>query len=408
VKELHYPDFPRAEYLARYARMQQILKQHKLDALFLTNRQNLRYFAGLRDGAWDAPHFYFLTLLPAEGEPVLFVANGFNQLVKQCWIEDVRYWPWQKEFYLAKESGAIALVVQTLAEKHLTTGVIGMELSPDLHVHMGQRHFDALRQSLSHAQLVDGSGTIWEIRSVKSPAEIARLRQAAAISAKGVKAGFKSLKPGMTEKQVVDIMTATMCTAGASELRFNALYAGPRALWADGMPTDYVIQPGDLVQFDGGCVYEGYWCDFKRMAAIGEPRPAQRRFYNLAKEGLFAAIEAIRIGVPFSAPLQAAFAVNDRAGFSAFSQWCLENGWSAIGHSLGLDIHELPGLSATNTTLIQENMVLSVEPYITMNGIYPFWDAEEKFGLEDVVVVTQHGAEILTSEDLLTHELWIA
>src|SRR5437868_3452201 len=98
MKELLFPDFPRAEYQARYARTQQVLKRRGLNALFLTQRQNLRYFAGLRDGAWDAYHFYFLLLLPAEGEPVLFVANGFNHLVKQSWIEDVRTWPWQKEF----------------------------------------------------------------------------------------------------------------------------------------------------------------------------------------------------------------------------------------------------------------------------------------------------------------------
>ena len=53
-------------------------------------------------------------------------------------------------------------------------------------------------------------------------------------------------------------------------------------------------------------------------------------------------------------------------------------------------------------------MVLAVEPYITLNGVFPFWEATEKFGLEDVVVVTEDGAEILTSEDKITHELWIA
>jgi Xaa-Pro aminopeptidase len=408
MKELRFPDFPREEFLARYVRTQQILKRHGLDALFLTQRQNLRYFAGLRDGAWDAYHFYFMILLPVEGDPVLFVANGFNHLVEQCWIEDVRNWPWQKEFYLAKESAAIPLVVQTLKEKCPSAGVIGMELSPDIHVHMGQLHFDALRRDLSQAKIVDGCEAIWEIRSIKSPAEIARLRKAAGISAKGVMAGFEALKPGMTEKQIVAIMTSVMCAEGASEQRFNALYAGPRAMWADGMPTDYVIQWGDLVQFDGGCVYEGYWCDFKRMACIGEPRPDQRLFYNLAKDGLHAAIRAIRPGVSFNAPLQAAFAVNDKAGFGAFSKWCLENGWSAIGHSLGQDIHELPGLSATNTALIKEDMVFSVEPYITLNGVFPFWEATEKFGLEDVVVVTKDDVEILTSEDKITHELWIA
>jgi Xaa-Pro aminopeptidase len=89
MTELAFPDFPAAEYVSRYTRTQQVLKQHGLDALFLTDRQNLRYFVGLRDGTWDANHFYFLTLIPAEGTPVLFVANGFNHLVQQCWIETV-------------------------------------------------------------------------------------------------------------------------------------------------------------------------------------------------------------------------------------------------------------------------------------------------------------------------------
>jgi Xaa-Pro dipeptidase len=408
MKELRYPDFPREEYAARYARTQAALKAHGLDALLLTQRQNLRYFAGLRDGAWDAYHFYFIALLPAEGEPVLFAANGFNHILTQSWIEDIRHWPWQKEFYLAKESNAIPLIADTLREKGLDKGVIGMELSPDIHLHMGQLHFDALRQRLAVAKIVDGCDAVWELRSVKSAAEIARMRTAAQLSARGVKAGFEALKPGMTEKQVVDVMTSVMCAGGATEQKFNALYAGPRAMWADGMPTDYVIQRGDLVQYDGGCIVEGYWCDFKRMAAVGEPRAEQRRFYELAKEGLDAAIAAIKPGVPFNAPLLAAFAVNERAGYGGFTRWCLENGWSAIGHCLGLDIHELPGLSATNTTLIQENMVLSVEPYITLNGVYPFWDAAEKFGLEDVVVVTKDGVEVLTSEDEVTHDLWVA
>ena len=407
MNKLMSPDFPPEEYTARYTRTQQILAQNGVDALFLTQRQNLRYFAGLRDGAWDAHHFYFLTILPAEGDPVLMVANGFNHLVKQCWIADVRYWPWEKAFYMSKRSNAVSLVLEVFKEKQLERGVIGMELGADIHPHMGHTHFTSLLQELPHAKIVDANDVFWEIRSIKSPDEIERLRKAADISTKGVKAGFEALKPGMTEKQVVDIMTSVMCAEGASEQRFNALYAGPRVMWADGMPTDYAVQPGDLVQFDGGCVYEGYWCDFKRMAAVGEPRPEQRWFYNLAREGLFAAIEVMKPGVPLNVPLQAAFAVNDAAGFGNFARWCLESGWSAIGHNLGLDIHEQPGLSATSTALLQENMVLSVEPFITLNGVYPFWEATEKFGLEDVVRITKDGTEILTPEEKITHDLWI-
>ena len=70
-------------------------------------------------------------------------------------------------------------------------------------------------------------------------------------------------------------------------------------------------------------------------------------------------------------------------------------------------MHEQPGLSATNTSVLKENMVLSVEPYITLNGVYPFWEASEKFGLEDVVVVTKTGTEVLTPEQEFTHALWV-
>ena len=57
---------------------------------------------------------------------------------------------------------------------------------------------------------------------------------------------------------------------------------------------------------------------------------------------------------------------------------------------------------------MQQNMVLAVEPFITLNGVYPFWEAEEKFGLEAVVLVTENGAEVLTTEEFISHELWIA
>ncbi len=407
MKELMAADFPCEEYAGRYDRTQAVLSEQQIDALFLTDRQNLRYFAGLRDGAWDAHHFYFLMVLPAEGAPVLLVSNGFQHLVRQCWIEDVRFWPLSRAFYMSKESNAVPLVLEVLREKRLERGTIGMELSPDLQPMMAHDHFSAIIEGLPQARIVDASEAVWAVRCIKSPAEIARLRTAAEISAKGVKTGFEQLASGMTEKDVVDIMTSVMCAEGASELRFNALYAGPRAMWADGMPTDYAIQPGDLVQFDGGCIYEGYWCDFKRMAAVGEPREDQRRFYGLAREGLEAAIEVVKPGVPFSEPLRAAFAVNDAAGFASFSQWCLDSGWSVIGHNLGLDIHEHPGLGATSTTLLQENMVLCVEPFITLDGVYPFWEASEKFGLEDVVLVTGEGTEVLTSEEMITHDLWV-
>ena len=223
-----------------------------------------------------------------------------------------------------------------------------------------------------------------------------------------MKAGFEALKPGVTEREIAGIMHEVMFAEGATESGLMCLYAGPRLMWADSTPSDYKIQKGDVIQFDGGCIYEGYWTDFKRMASIGEPRPEQRRYFELAKQGFEAAISVMKAGVTAGEVLQAAFEVNNRAGNSDFSSWCLENGLRAIGHSIGVNIHEHPGLSHQSSFVLEAGMAFAVEPFITLNGHYPFHEALEKYGLEDNVIVTEDGVEVMTREDYITHELWIA
>jgi Xaa-Pro aminopeptidase len=128
----------------------------------------------------------------------------------------------------------------------------------------------------------------------------------------------------------------------------------------------------------------------------------------LAKEGIEAALAVMKPGALSGEVFEAAFEVNNHAGYGDFSKWCLDNGWSAIGHSIGLSIHEHPGLGYKNTQQLEVNMAFAVEPFITKDGKFPFWDATEKYGLEDNVVITNNGMEVLTKEEYVTHDLWIA
>ncbi|MFN0166535.1 MAG: M24 family metallopeptidase [Bryobacteraceae bacterium] len=410
TKEALFPDFPREEYLARWRRAREAIKAAGMDALLLSNQENLRYFAGFHQGAWECKHFYFFLLLPADETipPVLLFANGFQHQARCSWVEEVRHWKWQKAFYMSHETNAVPLIAEVLREKGLDGGTIGMELGANMHLGMGARHFDDLRQAVARAQIVDGTDAIWSVRAIKSPAEIERLREAARISCLGVKAGFEALRAGVTERQIAGVMHEAMFGAGATRTGLMCVYGGPRLMWADSTPSDYAFRKGDVIQFDGGIIYEGYWCDFKRMAAIGEPTAEQRRHFELACRGLERALETMGPGVASRDVFHAAFAVNNEAGYGDFSAWCLENGWSAIGHSLGLNIHEHPGISAASPAVLEPGMVFAVEPYITLGGKFPFWDATEKYGLEDNVVVTADGIEMLTKEEYVTHDLWIA
>lgn len=410
MKEAMFPDFPRDEFEARWQRARGVMKESGIDALLLTNQENLRYFAGFNQGAWCCKHFYFFMLLPCDESiaPTLIFANGFQNLAKASWVEEVHYWRWHKAFYMSHETNAVPLIADVLKEKKLSDAVIGMELGANMHLGIGSNHFDQLRQALPKARITDGTDAIWKVRSIKSTGEIDRLRKAAEISCKGAKAGFESLRPGITEREVARIMRAVMHELGGTESGLVCVYGGPRLMWADSTPSDYVLQKGDVVQFDGGCLYEGYWADYKRMASIGKPRPDQRDCFELAKEGLEAALAVMKPGVPSGDVFDAAFEVNNRAGYGDFSKWCLENGWSAIGHSIGLNIHEHPGLSSGSRQPLEVNMAFAVEPFITAKGKFPFWDADEKFGLEDNVVITGNGIEVLTKEEFITHDLWIA
>jgi Xaa-Pro aminopeptidase len=309
---------------------------------------------------------------------------------------------------MSHETNAVPLIAEVLKEKGLFDAAIGLEMGANMHHGLGAEHFDHLRQALSKARIMNATNAIWDVRALKSAAELERLRKASAISCKGVKAGFEALRPEVTEREIAGIMHEVMFGEGATETGLMCVYAGPRLMWADSTPSDYKIQKGDPIQFDGGCLYDGYWSDFKRMAAVGEPRPEQRRYFELAKEGLEAAIAVMKAGITSGEVFRAAFEVNDRAGHADFSNWCLENGLRAIGHSIGLNIHEHPGLSYENPLPLEQNMAFAVEPFITLNGHYPYHEAPEKYGLEDNLIVTKDGVEMMTKEEYVTHELWIA
>jgi Xaa-Pro dipeptidase len=410
MKDAKFPDFPREEYEGRWDRTRRILKAAGIDALLLSNQENLRYFAGFHEGAWCCKHFYFFMLLPADETiaPCLIFANLFQNLAKASWVKEAHYWPWPTEFYMSHETNAVPLIASVLDEKRLSDAVIGLEMGANMHHGLGAEHFDHLRAALSKSKIVNATNAIWEVRAIKSEAELDRLRRASAISCKGVKAGFEALKPGVSERQIASVMHEVMFAEGATETGLMCVYAGPRLMWADSTPSDYKIQKGDVIQFDGGCLYDGYWSDFKRMAAIGEPRPEQRRYFELATEGIEAALSVMKAGATSGQVFQAAFDVNDRAGHRAFSEWCLANGLRAIGHSIGLNIHEHPGLSYQSPLELKANMAFAVEPFITLNGHIPFQEAPEKYGLEDNVIVTSEGIEMMTREEYVTHELWIA
>jgi Xaa-Pro aminopeptidase len=408
-----FADCTREEFDRRTQRLREEMERSGVDALLVTSQADVRYTTGFYEVGWIIPAFFYAAVIPRRADlpSAIFVPEGDQIQTQASWIETVVRWDYPVGFYTGRVGDALVdALVGWLDRMGLRKGRLATEIGPHARIGLSVEAFDRLRSELPGVSWSDSGDVIWPVRAVKSAEEIRRLRQAARISCVSVRAGFEALHDGATEREIANVMAAAMHTNGATSVGFLSLYAGPdRALWADSIPRrEMVTRPGSLLQFDGGCTYDGYYCDFKRMASLGEPTPDQRRFYTIARASEQAAIDVVGPGVTCGEVYEASQRVIRDAGYGDFVDWCQSVGWSGIGHGLGLDIHEQPGLSIGNATRLESGMVLAIEPFFWHDGRYPLWEVQAKYGCEDVVLVTDTGHETLTPDSLISRDLWVA
>jgi Xaa-Pro aminopeptidase len=241
---------------------------------------------------------------------------------------------------------------------------------------------ERLREKLAPVDLVP-LPDVDRLRWVKDAEEIAVLSRAAEIADVACAYILERLRPGLTEREVAVDLEVFMRRAGAERVSFESVLAsGPRSALPHGRATGRVMAAGDLVTLDFGAVYEGYASDITRTVVLGTPDDRQRQIYEIVREAQQRALEAIRPGVSGRQVDAAGRSVIAAAGFEgAFGH--------ALGHGLGLDVHEGPRLSPRDDTVLEAGMVLTVEP-----GIYlPGWGGVR---IEDDVVVTAEGCRVLT------------
>ncbi len=248
---------------------------------------------------------------------------------------------------------------------------------------------ERLREKLAPAELLP-LPDVDRIRWVKDAAEIAALARAAEISDAAFTHILGLIRPGLTERDVAVELETFMRRAGAERISFDSIVAsGPRSALPHGRATDRVMAIGEFVTFDFGAVYEGYASDCTRTVVLGGSDDRQRQIYEVVLEAQRRAVDAIRPGVTGRQVDEVGRSVIASAGFrEAFGH--------ALGHGIGLDVHEGPRLSPQDGTVLEPGMTLTVEP-----GIYlPGWGGVR---IEDDVVVTADGCRVLTSapKDLL-------
>jgi Xaa-Pro aminopeptidase len=360
-----------AEMAERVRLLQTTLAHHDLDGLicFGAHRDycpaDLRYLA-----RWSCTD--------EETSYVFVPAGGGTALVTDAEWDYERA---QEEAYAAEVilDPSPASTLARLIERSTSRARIGIS---------GFRQFPApvylaLGESCPQTRFVDASHITESQRRVKSSAELALLTEAARITDSAMQAGIDAVREGATESAVAAAAEYEIRRQGAELAFVTVMGSGPRTAQATFFPTNRVLQAGDCVVLDCGARVEGYHGDMCRSLTVGPPSERQRRALGAVESAVENAIEAARPGVSVGDVHRAAREAVARAGFG-------EHWWGYyMPHGTGAAQHEPPAGMSDEDLVLEEGMVICVEPGITLPG-------EGAFILEQMVRVAADGAEVLT------------
>ncbi len=222
------------------------------------------------------------------------------------------------------------------------------------------------------------------LREVKDADEIAKIRAAAALGCRLFEEMLEVIAPGMTEVRVAAELEYRARLAGAEGMSFETIVAsGERSALPHGRATGAKLPRRGFCTLDFGVVLDGYLSDMTRTVHMGKALPGEWAAYEAVLEAQEAAVASVMAGVTAGEVDEAARSVLRREKLDEFFT-------HSTGHGVGLEIHEGPRLAAKQTQPLKAGMVVTIEPGIYMPG---------RFGLriEDMVLVTAKGAEVLTS-----------
>jgi len=253
--------------------------------------------------------------------------------------------------------------------------------------HLSLAQYEALSKALPGRRIVQAGDSISGLRTIKDERELRAIRRAIAVA----EAAFKRLIArgakgfvGRTEREIAAELEYLMCLAGAERAAFETILAvGPHASLCHYRPGDTRVRRGDPVLIDWGAMVDGYCSDLTRVVFVGKIPPKLAEIYEVVRRAQRAGINAIRPGASVRTVDAAARKVIERAGYG-------DRFVHGLGHGVGRQVHESPGLARTGKGRLKAGMVLTVEPGIYLPGV-------GGVRIEDDVLVIPGGRRRLTT-----------
>jgi Xaa-Pro aminopeptidase len=369
--------FSEKEFENRLMKAQKIMYSYKLDGLLVTTPQNIRYFSGYDSQFWESPTRPWFVVIPATSKPIAIVPEIGESEFNKTWLDEIRTWPSPRP-----EDEGVSLLKDTLENLKKTHGNVGAEFGKEMTIRMPVKDLEKLRKTIN-LNIIDGSDALWDIRMVKTNAEIEHIKYICSIASDAYNQLPSKLAIGDTERDVVRKLKIDMLQKGADSVPFMPGFSGEGGVSQIVCgPTDKVLNNGDILCIDTGSTYDGYFCDFDRNYAFGEISSEVERIH----ETLWLATEAgIKAAIPGATTDEVWVAMNtiiQEAG-------TIGNNVGRLGHGLGLQLTEPPSHRPGDNTRIVENMVLTIEPGME-------YAPGKMIVHEENIAITKEGLKLLT------------
>jgi Xaa-Pro aminopeptidase len=336
-----------------------------LETLLVTEPKNLRFLSGFTGSSgW---------LLVTPDSHILLTDGRY-------WDQVARESPDAELFkFVASEHESLAGALMSLLGKCSHSDLLGLETN-GMQLSVYRSLCNALEESSLPSK--DVEGLIHSQRECKDSEEIAVLRRAAEIADQALGKALAEFQPGSREVELKALIEYNILMLGGESTSFSTIVAsGPNGSYPHAGASQRIVGKDELITIDFGAVYQGYCSDMTRTVWYGNLSDRDRQILGATREAQDMALKAVVHGVEARALDQIAREHLEKANLAEYFV-------HSLGHGVGLDIHEAPGLRKTNEDTLKEGQVVTIEP-----GVYIPGDTGCR--VEDTVVVTSSDPDVL-------------
>ena len=351
------------------ARLKKAIAAEGLDALIAISPENATYTAGFAVPSQSLMRWrHAVCVVTADGR-ITMLAIDMEETTVRAHVDDLRVY---REFV----EDPIERLCELLAELGLDRARLGIEME-----YLPAGDFKTLERKLPRAALAPADGLFQRQRKVKSQNELKLLRSLSAITDRAIGDALKGARPGMSEMELAGLLVSGLFAGGAENFKLLIIASGERSQYPNVGPTSRTLKNGDVVRMEIFGVVNGYHAGVCRTAVVGRPTEEQGKIWANLIECKYLVMDAVKPGAECRKVYERFLRKFSELGFEPIS---------FVGHGIGLSLHEEPYLGRYGADILEEGMVLAIEPLVFIPG---------RMGLQnkDMITVTRDGCELLSN-----------